>query len=93
MSSDEKEYTPESVQGVLKELAQNVLELGVVDWNDLAQQDDTPNIMAERVMTLVNGAGMLGNLAMAAMVPLVTVYDGMVAAAIGAADSTQGDGQ
>lgn len=87
MSADEKVYDADDVRVLLQSLAQNVIELGLVDWNELARQDETPNIMSERVATLVNGAGMLGNLAMAAMVPLVTVFDGMVAAAIEAAGS------
>jgi len=83
--SDEKVYTPDDVKELLKQLAQLVLELGLVDWNVLAQQDETPNVMSERVYTLVNASGMLGSLAMAAMGPVVTIFDGMVAAAIEAA--------
>lgn len=85
MSDEAKVYTPDDVHELMKQLAQVVVELGLVDWNELAQQDETPNVMSERVSTLVNGAGMLGSLAMAAQVPVMAIFDGMVAAAIQAA--------
>jgi hypothetical protein len=86
------EWTPDDVDGELQRLATCVVRLGTVDYGDLVRQDETPATGHTRVTTLVNAAGMLGSLAMAAMVPMEDLFAGMVAAALaGSVTTTEGD--
>lgn len=84
-------WTPDEVAAELQRLAQCVVRLGSVDFGSLISQDDAPSTGCTRVSTLVNAAGMLGSLAMAAQVPVEDFFTGMVAAALeGAAAQTEG---
>lgn len=90
-TTPEHEWTPDEVEALLKRLAQDVIELGTVDWGALIRSDEAPSSSCTRVSTLVNAAGMLGSLAMAAQVPVEDFFTGMVAAALeGAAAQSEG---
>lgn len=85
------EWTPDQVAAELQTLAQVVVRLGTVDWVQLTNLDEAPSSGCTRVQTLVNASGMLGALAMAAMVTVEDFFTGMVAAALeGAAASNEG---
>lgn len=85
------EWTPDLVAKEFQSLAQVVVRLGTVDWVSLSAQDETPANWMTRVTTLVNAAGMLGSLAMAAQVTVEDLWSGMIAGALqGASESSEG---
>lgn len=82
-------HTPDEVDGMMQRLAQVVLELGTVDYGGLISQDETPATAQVRVTTLVNACGMLGSLAIAAQVPCMDFFDGLVAATLAGSETAQ----
>lgn len=82
------EWTPDLVAAELQQLAGSIIRLGTVDWVALVTQDETPASGMTRVTTLVNAAGMLGSLAMAAQVTMDDLFTGMVAAALAGTEPT-----